>query len=124
MRAVRKASGTRATVRATLACTAALALSCAVTAFAGPEMLDVDTPFRARIAKEKIRTAAEERKNEALEKSLGQPQALDQDPSINCGSQNIGNIETSQRPGAATAPREEFVFAPNSINIVGRGACR
>jgi len=122
MRAARHVSGTRPMVRATLA--VALALSFTVTSFAGPEMLDVDTPFRARIAKEKIRTAAEQRKNEALEKSLGQIQTQDPDPNSNCGSQSIGSTDTSQRPGAASAPREEFVFAPNAINIVGRGACR
>ena len=37
-----------------------------------------------------------------------------------CGSQNIGNVDTGGKIGAA--PREVFVFAPNSINLVtGRG---
>ena len=39
-----------------------------------------------------------------------------------CGSQNIGNLDTGGRIG--TAPREVFVFAPNAINIVGRGGCQ
>jgi len=95
----------------------ALALSSCAAAFAGPEMLDVDSRFRAKIMKEKVRTAAQERKTEEQEKSFEKP--LDES---HCGSQSIGNIDTGGRPG--TAPREEFVFAPNAINIVGRGGCR
>jgi hypothetical protein len=93
-------------------------LCCGVNASAGLETMDVDAPFRAKIAKEKVRTAAEQRKIEEQEKSLG----ATQDQSSNCGSQNIGNIDTGGRIG--TTPREEFVFAPNAINIVDRGACR
>jgi hypothetical protein len=86
----------------------------ATTAIAGPELMDVDTRFRAKIAKEKIRMAAQEREAAAKGKL---PQTNGQ-----CGSQAIGNIDTGGRIGAA--PREVFVFAPNAINIVGRGSCR
>jgi hypothetical protein len=99
---------------------AAVALSSGATAFAGMELLDVEAQFRAKIAKEKVRTAAQERQTEELEKSSSE-KPLDE---TQCGSQSIGNTDTGGRPGAANAPREEFVFAPNAINIVGRGACR
>ncbi len=91
---------------------AAITLGCGLNAIAGPEQLDIDSKFRAKIAKEKIRAAAQERKNAAQGKSLDQG---------SCGSQSIGNIDTGERGGAA--PREVFVFAPNAINIVGRGGC-
>ena len=94
---------------------ATIAAGLAPCVHAGPEMLEVDTRFRARIAKEKLRIAAQER--EALKK--GQAGA---DAGSRCGSQQIGNIDTGGRIGAA--PREVFVFAPNAINIVGRGGCR
>jgi hypothetical protein len=92
---------------------AALMLGCSFNTFAGQELLDVETRFRAKIAKEKIRSAAQERKAEEQGKTSDQG---------SCGSQNIGNIDTGGRIGAA--PREVFVFAPNAINIVGRGGCR
>jgi hypothetical protein len=92
---------------------AAITLGCSVNAFAGQELMAVDTKFRAKIAKEKIRAAAQERQAEAQGKSLDQG---------SCGSQSIGNIDTGGRGGLA--PREVFVFAPNAINIVGRGSCR
>lgn len=82
---------------------------------AGDELMGVDVRFRAKIAKEKIRIAAQERQNEALGKTPA-------DPTVRCGSQSIGNIDTGGRIG--TAPREVFVFAPNAINIVGRGGCK
>jgi len=91
----------------------AITLGCSVNAFAGQELMAVDSQFRAKIAKEKIRAAAQERKAEAEGKSLDQS---------SCGSQSIGNVDTGGRGGPA--PREVFVFAPNAINIVGRGACR
>jgi hypothetical protein len=94
---------------------AAIASGFAAMAQAGPEMLDVDTKFRARIAKEKLRIAAQER--EAQSKGLAAA-----DAGSRCGSQQIGNVDTGGRIGAA--PREVFVFAPNAINIVGRGGCR
>ena len=39
-----------------------------------------------------------------------------------CGSQNIGNVNTNGRIGSQ--PREVFVYAPNSVNVVTRGGCR
>jgi hypothetical protein len=39
-----------------------------------------------------------------------------------CGNQSIGNVNTGGRPGSA--PREVFVFAPNSINVVTGRGCR
>ena len=105
MLAARKAS-----VLVTLAAT----LCCGANAFAGEELLGVDAKFRAKIAREKIRSAAQQRKNDAEgKKSLNES---------DCGSQSIGNLDTGGRIGAA--PREVFVFAPNAINVVGRGACR
>jgi hypothetical protein len=90
----------------------AIALGSSLNAISGQELMGVDAQFRAKIAKEKIRTAAQERKAESQGKSLDQS---------SCGSQNIGNVDTNGRIGAA--PREVFVFAPNAINIVGRGGC-
>jgi hypothetical protein len=104
MQIVRKAS-----IVATLV---TISLGCGANAFAGEELLGLDARFRAKIAKEKIRTAAQERKARELDKkSLNESE---------CGSQSIGNVDT----GVGPAPREVFVFAPNAINIVGRGACR
>lgn len=91
----------------------AVALASGVNAFAGQELLGVDAQFRARIAKEKIRISAQQRQADAQGKTSDQS---------SCGSQSIGNIDTGGRIGAA--PREVFVFAPNAINIVGRGGCR
>lgn len=90
-----------------------LVMAAGAHAHAGTELLDVDAQFRARIAKEKIRAAAQDRRAEAQGKSADQS---------HCGSQNIGNIDTGGRIG--TAPREVFVFAPNAINIVSRGSCQ
>ncbi|MDM0108096.1 hypothetical protein QTH97_24320 [Variovorax sp. J22R24] len=95
----------------------AITLGACASAFAGQELLEVDSRFRAKIAKEKIRISAQERKAEEQGKSLEQIQNQG-----TCGSQSIGNIDTGGRIGAA--PREVFVFAPNAINIVGRGSCR
>jgi len=105
-------------VNATLARTtrialAAITLGCTVNAFAGQELMGLEAPARAKIAKEKIRAAAQKRKTEEQEGSLDQG---------SCGSQSIGNINTGGH--GAAAPREVFVFAPNAINIVGRGGCR
>jgi len=81
-------------------------------AFAGDEIFDVDTKFRAKIAKEKVKQGARDRADNKNDKGIDN----------GCGSQNIGNIDTGGRPGAA--PREVFVFAPNAINLVGAGGCR
>jgi hypothetical protein len=103
MQVVRKASVVVALAAITL---------CSGNAFAGEELLGVDAKFRAKIAREKIRAAAQERKFKDQEKN-----SLNQS---GCGSQSIGNVDT----GVGPAPREVFVFAPNAINIVGRGGCR
>ena len=100
---------------------AAIALGSGTIAFAGQELSMLDAPQRAKVAKEKIRAAAQQRKIDEQEKkaaSFAGPGAADD----SCGSQSIGNIDTEGRGGPA--PREVFVFAPNAINIVGRGACR
>lgn len=102
-------------VRTTRIFLVAVTLGACASAFAGQELLEVDSRFRAKIAKEKIRMSAQERKAEEQGKSLDPNQGT-------CGSQSIGNIDTGGRIGAA--PREVFVFAPNAINIVGRGSCQ
>ncbi|SCK24592.1 hypothetical protein VAR608DRAFT_1954 [Variovorax sp. HW608] len=102
-------------VRTTRIVLVAVTLGACANAFAGQELLDVDSRFRAKIAKEKVRIGAQERRAEEQGKSQDQNQGA-------CGSQSIGNIDTGGRVGAA--PREVFVFAPNAINIVGRGSCR
>lgn len=100
-----------------LALTTLLAVACAP-ALAGEENFDIDTRFRAKIAKEKVRQGALERAAEARAGQVpGEP-----DEGAGCGSQNIGNIDTGGRPGRA--PREVFIFAPNAINMVSRGGCR
>ena len=81
---------------------------------AGEETLELDTRFRARIAKEKVKQSARERELDRKQK--------DQQPAADCGSQNIGVIDNSERPGAA--PREVFVFAPNAINLVTGKGCQ
>lgn len=96
---------------------AAVTLGSGAHVVAGQELMGVDTRFRAKIAKEKIRIGAQERKADEQGKSQGNSQ-----DSSGCGSQNIGNLDTGGRVGAT--PREIFVFAPNAINIVGRGGCR
>ena len=79
-------------------------------AYAGESELDIDIKFRAKIAKEKAKQATLTQ----LDKNAKEK------PDADCGSQNIGNINTNGRIG--TAPREVFIFAPNAINNVsGRG---
>lgn len=106
-------------MRQALIRTALLALAgmLALPAVAGPEMMDVDSNYRARIAKEKLRMAAQQREAE----KNGEATRNGQSGTVQCGSQSIGNVDTRGRAGAA--PREVFVFAPNAINIVGRGGC-
>ena len=82
--------------------------------FASEDEFDIDARNRAKIAKEKVRQGALLRQGE----EAGQ-KGVD---NANCGSQNIGNIDTNGRPG--TAPREVFVFAPNAINLVTARGCR
>lgn len=85
-------------------------------AYAGEETLDIDTRFRAKIAKEKLKSEFQQRKAEALANSAN---GASQQPT--CGSQTIGNIDTDGRIGAT--PREVFVFAPNAINLVTANGC-
>jgi hypothetical protein len=93
-----------------------LALSALALMVAGPlaradeSEMNIDIKFRAKIAKEKAKQATlTQMDKNAKEK-----------PEQECGSQNIGNINTNGRVG--TAPREVFIFAPNAINNVsGRG---
>jgi len=75
--------------------------------------IDIEPRFRAKIVKEKI-------KIKAAESRLG---AFNQHGSANgeCGSQNIGNIDTDGKIGRG--PREVFVFAPNAINLVNARGC-
>ena|SRR5438309_2148443 len=79
---------------------------------AGLADYDIDPRFRAKIVKEKAKQNALEANNFDFNgNGPGNAQ---------CGSQNIGNVDTGGKIGAA--PREVFVFAPNSINLVtGRG---
>ena len=94
---------------------AAMLLAAGSHCLAGEEMLDVETRWRAKIAKEKIKQGARERADNARGDGNDKNDAQ-------CGSQNIGNVDTGGRPGSG--PREVFIFAPNAINIVGRGGCR
>jgi len=79
--------------------------------FAGQE---VDPRFKAKIMKEK---AKQNTQNANVPRPNGS-----QTPGADCGSQNIGNVDTGGKIGAA--PREVFVFAPNSINLVSGFGCR
>ena len=91
----------------------ALSVVAAAPAHAGQEMMGVESQYRAKIAKEKIRISAQERQADAQGKTADQSR---------CGSQAIGNVNTGGRIG--TTPREVFVFAPNAINIVSSGGCK
>jgi hypothetical protein len=75
---------------------------------------DIDSKFRAKIVKEKVKQAA----------LLNQANKAGQagTSSADCGSQSIGNVNTGGRIG--TAPREVFVFAPNAINLVSGQGCK
>ena len=95
---------------------AATVLGSSFAAFAGQEMMMLEAPQRAKVAKEKIRAGARQRKLDDQEKKFSN------DDSASCGSQSIGNIDTGGFAGPA--PREVFVFAPNAVNVVGRGGCR
>jgi len=88
-----------------------------VHARAGEETLDIDTQFRAKIMKEKVKQEALQRKLENGANGNGNGAA-----GASCGSQSIGNIDTEGRIGSA--PREVFVFAPNAINLVTANGCR
>ncbi|MFN0303142.1 MAG: hypothetical protein ACKVQU_22615 [Burkholderiales bacterium] len=83
------------------------------TLFSGDE--EVDTKFRTKIMKEKAKQA-----NQTLQERR-QNQSDGNRADADCGSQNIGNVDTGGRPGSQ--PREVFVFAPNSINVVNSRGC-
>ncbi len=89
----------------------ALATLAASTQFAnaavGDETFDIDPRFRAKIMKEK----AKQNQSQADAFNFNRGNSRQQDSS-QCGSQNIGNVE-SGRIGAT--PREVFVFAPNTF---------
>jgi hypothetical protein len=96
----------------TLLALSALALMVAAPlARADEQETNIDIKFRAKIAKEKAKQATLTQ----LEKNAKEK------PEQECGSQSIGNVNTSGRPGAA--PREVFVFAPNAINLVTARGC-
>ena len=77
---------------------------------------DVDPRFRAKIMKEKAK------QNNQLASSFNFTKNGNAPGDAQCGSQNIGNVDTGGKIG--TAPREVFVFAPNSINLVSGQGCK
>ena len=86
-------------------------------ALANESDADLDTRFRARLMKEKSKMNVEQTNPDLKSRQAGATVP----PEGDCGSQNIGNVNTNGRPG--TAPREIFVFAPNAINIVNSRGC-
>ena len=76
---------------------------------------DVDPRIRAKIMKEKV-------KQEQLANSFNFANNGKFPGDAECGSQNIGNVDTGGKIGAA--PREVFVFAPNSVNLVSGQGCK
>jgi len=98
----------------------ALATLLATTQFAyaavGDEQFDIDPRFRAKIMKEKAK------QNQSQANAFNFNKGGNNQQDSQCGSQNIGNVDTGGRIGAA--PREVFVFAPNSINLVNGRGCR
>lgn len=99
------------------ALTLAMACTLGALAQASEADFDLDSRFRAKLAKEKIKQGALERKNSELIGNAG-----DAGKGGECGSQSIGNVDGSAKPG--TAPREIFVFAPNAINFVSGRGCK
>ena len=77
---------------------------------------DVDPRFKAKIMKEKAK------QNNQLANSFSFTNNGNAPGDPQCGSQNIGNVDTGGKIGAA--PREVFVFAPNSINLVSGQGCK
>lgn len=82
---------------------------------AGEIDADIDPRFRAKIVKQKI-------KMRATENSLDARRAGQSEDSVDCGSQNIGNIDTGGKIGRT--PREVFVYAPNAMNFVSGRGCQ
>ncbi len=83
------------------------------TMFSGDQ--EIETKYRTKIMKEKAKQATESIQNQRQNNNDNNQSNAD------CGSQNIGNVDTGGRAG--NQPREVFVFAPNSINVVGSRAC-
>jgi hypothetical protein len=77
---------------------------------------DVDPRFKAKIMKEKAK------QNTQLANSFNFTNNGNAPADANCGSQNIGNVDTGGKIG--TGPREVFVFAPNAINLVSSQGCK
>jgi len=84
------------------------------TMFSGDQ--EIETKYRTKIMKEKAKQATESIQNQRQNYNNDSNQS-----NADCGSQNIGNVDTGGRAG--NQPREIFVFAPNSINVVGSRAC-
>lgn len=80
---------------------------------------ELETRFSAKVAKERTR-------QNTLQQNQDRRSRLDsrygQDSAAECGSQSIGNVNSNGRIGSQ--PREVFVYAPNSVNVVTRGGCR
>ena len=83
---------------------------------------DVDPRFKTRIMKEKARQNQQGANLSANSFNFTQGAAAGSAGEADCGSQNIGNVNTGGRPG--TAPRQVFVFAPNAINLVSGAGCK
>ena len=81
----------------------------------------LDTRFSAKVAKERTRQTTLQQQRAREDDRFG-TNPSQQDPNAQCGSQNIGNVNTNGRIGSQ--PREVFVYAPNSTNVVTRGGCR
>ncbi len=79
----------------------------------------LDTRFSAKVAKERTRQNTLQQQRDRETDRFGTNASAD---SAQCGSQNIGNVNTNGRIGSQ--PREVFVYAPNSTNVVTRGGCR
>ena len=77
---------------------------------------DIDPRFSAKIMKEKAKQNSQNANEFNFNSNASSPS------SPQCGSQNIGNVDTGGKIG--TAPREVFVFAHNSINLVSGQGCK
>ena len=87
-------------------------------AHAGEEVFDIDSRFRAKIAKEKLKQgfAAAPGADRATARATTPPAA-------NAAARTSAtSTPAAARPAAA--PREVFVFAPNAINLVTGCGCR
>lgn len=76
---------------------------------------DIDPRFRAKIVKQKV-------KMRAMESSLDGARQGQPGDDADCGSQNIGNVNTGGKIGRT--PREVFVYAPNAMNFVSGRGCQ